>query len=240
MNITEPHPSRAWIARLAMAVVLCPSVWSTAFAQQPSTVELSIEQAVAMGRESNLGLQADRLNLDAASHAIAAARAAFLPQVGSSLSRSSSRSVPQDFTQGAADITSEGLVVGSSFTHVLPAFGTRYDLSLNIVAALAVELQAWRRRLAPDGTPDASRAVLSSLAEVLDDTGVTPDFLLDVVEHLAPGRSMLLVLSGTADPESVRPVVERGLARGGVTLLYANVPDDAAARLGRVLGTRWD
>lgn len=96
------------------------------------------------------------------------------------------------------------------------------------------------RRLAPDGTPDASRAVLTSLAEVLDDTGVTRGFLVDMVEHLAPGRSMLLVLSGTADPESVRPVVERGLARGGVTLLYADVPDDAAARLGRVLGTRWD
>jgi hypothetical protein len=60
------------------------------------------------------------------------------------------------------------------------------------------------------------------------------------VDHLGPGRSTLMVLSGTADPETVRPVVERGLAGGGVTLLYADVPDDAAARLGRALGLRFD
>ncbi|WP_157559847.1 hypothetical protein [Nocardioides sp. Soil777] len=96
------------------------------------------------------------------------------------------------------------------------------------------------RRLALDGTPDASDGSLTGLAAVLDGTGITPGFLLEVVDHLAPGHSTLMVLSGTADPETVRPVVERGLAGGGVTLLYADVPDDAAARLGRALGLRFD
>lgn len=48
---------------------------------------------------------------------------------------------------------------------------------------------------------------------------------------------MLMVLSGNADPEKVRPVVEQGLERGGVKLVHAVVPDDAAEALGRALGT---
>ena len=96
------------------------------------------------------------------------------------------------------------------------------------------------RRLAPNGTPDVSGDRLRGLVAALDGTGIPPSFLLEVVDHVAPGRSTLVVLSGTADPETVRPLVERGLARGGVTLLYADVPDDAAARLGRALGLRYD
>jgi outer membrane protein TolC len=92
---------------------------------------LSMDEAVELALEANLGLRADRMTVDTASHAVAAARAAFLPQFGSTLSRSSQRSVPNDFTQGADDITSQGVTVNSTFTQVLPALGTRYDLSWN-------------------------------------------------------------------------------------------------------------
>jgi outer membrane protein TolC len=90
-----------------------------------------MSRAVEMALEVNLGLQADRMNVDAANHAVFGARAAFLPQITSSLSRSSSRSVPQDFTQGAADITSQGVVIGTTINQVLPMLGTRYGLSWN-------------------------------------------------------------------------------------------------------------
>ena len=96
-----------------------------------ATLPLSMDQAVELALEANLGLQADRMNVDAASYAVAAARAAFMPQFGSSLSRSSQRSVPNDFTQGSADITSQGVTINSTFSHLLPALGTRYDLSWN-------------------------------------------------------------------------------------------------------------
>jgi outer membrane protein TolC len=96
-----------------------------------ATLDLTMDAAVKMALEANLGLQAGRLNLDGADHAIASARAAFLPQVGSTLSRSSQVSVPNDFTQGSADITSRGLTVNSSFNHVLPTFGTTYALTWN-------------------------------------------------------------------------------------------------------------
>src|SRR5690606_19642351 len=68
---------------------------------------------------------------EAADHAMAAARAAFLPQVGSTVSRSSQVSVPNDFTQGSADITSQGLVVNTSLNQTLPGFGTTYSLGWN-------------------------------------------------------------------------------------------------------------
>jgi outer membrane protein TolC len=95
------------------------------------TLDLTMDAAVKMALEANLGLQASRLNLDSADHAIASARAAFLPQVGTTLSRSSQVSVPNDFTQGSADITSRGLTVNSSFNHVLPLLGTTYGVTWN-------------------------------------------------------------------------------------------------------------
>jgi outer membrane protein TolC len=90
-----------------------------------------MDRAVEMALDANLGLQGDRMNVDAASHAVAAARAAFMPQFGTSLARSSSRSVPNDFTEGGSDITSRGLTFNSSFNQALPAFGTRFDVSWN-------------------------------------------------------------------------------------------------------------
>lgn len=92
-------------------------------------LELTMDRAVEMGLEANLGLKADRMNVDAANESVASARATFLPRVGTALSRSSSRSVPSDFTQGTADITSQTTAVTSSIGQALPLFGTRYDVS---------------------------------------------------------------------------------------------------------------
>jgi outer membrane protein TolC len=39
--------------------------------------------------------------------------------------------VPNDFTQGAADITSRGMTVNSSLNQTLPFFGTTYNLAWN-------------------------------------------------------------------------------------------------------------
>ena len=101
-------------------------------------------------------------------------------------------------------------------------------------------LAALLRRLTSDAAAGASGAAVPALADVLSGTGITADFLLEVADHLAPGRSLLMVLSGTADPETVRRIVEQGLARGGVALVYADVPDDVAARVGGALGTPSD
>ena len=44
---------------------------------------------------------------------------------------------------------------------------------------------------------------------------------------LRPETSALLVLSSNPDLDQVRPVIERGLARGDVILKHARLPDDA-------------
>ena len=88
-------------------------------------------RAVELAFESNLGLESDRMNVEDASLAIASARASFLPFVGASLNRSSSRSVPSDFTQGSSDITSRGMNFASSVTQTLPFFGTSYGVQWN-------------------------------------------------------------------------------------------------------------
>ena len=121
----------AWAGQAPAAPASAPAPAVRQTGTPGAALNLTMEQAVGMALDANLGFQADRLNLESAGHAVRAARAAFMPQLGSSLSRSSSRSVPQDFTQGSADITSQGLVVAGSLNQTLPLFGTRYDVSLN-------------------------------------------------------------------------------------------------------------
>jgi hypothetical protein len=53
--------------------------------------------------------------------------------------------------------------------------------------------------------------------------GLDDAFLAEVRTALVPGSSAMLVLSSDARPELVRPVIERGLARGGLRLLAAPV-----------------
>ena len=131
----------ASVAVLSVAVTLNTPAWagqpqpvaapSQAAIPGPAALDLTMERAVEMALEANLGLKADRMDLESADHLVAAARAAFLPQVGTSLSRSSQKSLPNDFTQGDSDISSQGLTFGTAFSHELPVLGTGYNLSWN-------------------------------------------------------------------------------------------------------------
>ncbi|WP_244932444.1 DUF1269 domain-containing protein [Nocardioides sp. W7] len=73
----------------------------------------------------------------------------------------------------------------------------------------------------------AAGAGIAELARRLVGTGIDQQFLEDVSAQLRPETSALLVLSGDADLDEVRPVIERGLARGDVILLHAQLPHDA-------------
>jgi outer membrane protein TolC len=95
---------------------------------QGPLLPLSIDQAVAMALEANLGLKAERLNVDVASHSVAIARAAFLPVVTAGTSRNSSKFVPQDFTQGtSADISTATFSASGTARQVLPWYGSSYS-----------------------------------------------------------------------------------------------------------------
>src|SRR5262245_2211910 len=92
-------------------LVLC-AISAPAAAQQPApaarpagggttTLQLSMDQAVTMALETNLGLKADRLGVNIASENVALARSAFRPVIRSSFSRTTSDQLPSNL--GDAD-----------------------------------------------------------------------------------------------------------------------------------------
>lgn len=123
----------AWAGQAPAVPAVPAAVPAAAAAPQATgpTLDLTMDRAVEMALEANLGMKASRLDIDAADAAIASARAAFLPQVGSTLTRGSQTSPPSDFTQGSNDVSSETFSFGAQLGQVLPGFGTRYDLSWN-------------------------------------------------------------------------------------------------------------
>ena len=77
-------------------------------------------------------------------------------------------------------------------------------------------------------------APVSSVATVatrLLGTGLDEAFLDEVKRQLHAETSALLVLSSDADLDEVRPVIERGLARGDVVLMHAQLPEDGPGTL---------
>src|SRR5258708_16929890 len=77
--------------------------------QLPSTLAsgtpVSMEDAVRMALENNLGLKGERLNPEIQSYAVARATAAYAPSLFSTFSRSSSASPPTDFLSSGAAAT---------------------------------------------------------------------------------------------------------------------------------------
>jgi uncharacterized membrane protein len=80
--------------------------------------------------------------------------------------------------------------------------------------------------LAPS-TAEAAGASIADLAQRLRGSGIDEAFLAQMRALVHPESSALLVLSGDVDLEVVRPVVERGLARGDVVLMHAQLKDAA-------------
>jgi len=88
------------------------------------TLALSMEEAVAMALETSLGLKSQRLDVNIAAQNIASARAAFLPQVSSTLSRTISESPAIVFEDGTVAVSSSSVLNGSAnVQQPLPWFG---------------------------------------------------------------------------------------------------------------------
>jgi uncharacterized membrane protein len=74
-------------------------------------------------------------------------------------------------------------------------------------------------------------AGIAALAQRLQGTGIDLSFLQEIKARIHSETSALLVLSSDADLDEVRPVIERGLIRGDVTLMHALLPGDAPGLL---------
>jgi outer membrane protein TolC len=116
-------------AVLAAVLAASPALAGQAPTSSTAGLPLTMEQAVAMALEANLGLKGERLNVEAADLGIVSARSAFLPQLTSSFSRRTARSVPSDFTQGQSVFSSAGASVGTTMNQVLPWYGSSYAVS---------------------------------------------------------------------------------------------------------------
>src|SRR5262245_18059524 len=90
-----------------------PAPQGSTAAQGPS-LPVSRQEALAMALDANLDLNAERLNTDVAAHSVAIAKSTYLPQVQSTLRKSSLTSQPSDFTKGASDISTGGVSVSGT------------------------------------------------------------------------------------------------------------------------------
>lgn len=115
------------------AAVLRPDLPATPAQQsQGTTLQLTMEQAVDLALQNNLGLQSSRMNLDIAAYDIVAARSAFLPRTQASFSRNSQSQPALLNPDGTRQVsTSTSLNSSTSFSQALPWFGTSYSVNWN-------------------------------------------------------------------------------------------------------------
>lgn len=94
------------------------------------TLSLSVEEAVKMALQHNLGLEAERLGPEVAAFGVAEARAAYAPNLFSVTTKNSSAEPPSNFLTGTGNvITSEGLRSTNGIQQFVPWGGGRYQVS---------------------------------------------------------------------------------------------------------------
>ncbi len=107
----------AWSLVVAGAVTFVVPAAAQQAAQAPAApgpvLQLSMDQAAQMALENNLGIKADRLNLDSAAQDIAISKAAYLPIVSFGINRNNAQQPPQNFADGTAAITSSNQFNGN-------------------------------------------------------------------------------------------------------------------------------
>jgi outer membrane protein TolC len=100
--------------------------------QGAMVLQLSMDQAVQMAVDANLGLKANRLNVEIAAEGIAGAEAAFRPTLSGSAFKSSSTRLPSSFTDlTSGSIASASVSGGASVTQLMPWLGGQYSASWN-------------------------------------------------------------------------------------------------------------
>jgi outer membrane protein len=103
---------------------------------QPASIAngtpLSMEEAVRMALENNLGIQGERLNPEIQSYAVARANAVYRPALVSSFTRSNSTAPPTDFLSStAATVTNGNLFSQAGLQQALRWGGGQYQVTFD-------------------------------------------------------------------------------------------------------------
>jgi outer membrane protein TolC len=120
-------------ARLAVGVVLLSAVSVSGQSAQPAaaTRRLSVDDAVRLAVEQNLGIRIERLNPEIQDITIAQTRSLWAPSLVSNLSRTSVQSAPTNIFAGGLDkVTDSRVEAGVTINQLLPT-GANYTLSWN-------------------------------------------------------------------------------------------------------------
>jgi len=92
---------------------------------------LSMEDAVKMALENNLGIQADRMNPEIQSWALAQATGVYRPSLISSFTRSSAASPPADFFSSGQTITTNGTLFSQGGLQQQTRWGGNYTVTFD-------------------------------------------------------------------------------------------------------------
>jgi outer membrane protein len=111
----------------AVQVLAPPQAPAAPQTQSGPVLQLTMEQAVAMAVDANLGLKFQRLNVDIAAEGVAGASAAFKPFLQAQVTTSSSTRLPQTFTDlTSGSISSSGQQGFVQVNQSLPWLGGTY------------------------------------------------------------------------------------------------------------------
>ncbi|HEY7055158.1 MAG TPA: TolC family protein [Vicinamibacterales bacterium] len=104
--------------------------------QNPAVVggtPLTMEEAVRMALENNLGIREERLNPEIRNYAVVQASSVYTPALFSQLNRGNSAAPPTDFlsTGGVGVVTSGSMTTVAGITQQLPFGGSNYQFSFD-------------------------------------------------------------------------------------------------------------
>ena len=117
------------------ATTAAPALRQVGTAQMPDGVAngtaVSMEEAVRMALENNLGLQGERLNPQIQSFAVARASAAYAPSLISSFSKSNSAAPPTDFLSAGQAVVTNGNLFTQGGLQQLTRWGGSYQVTFD-------------------------------------------------------------------------------------------------------------
>src|SRR6186713_2949239 len=101
---------------------------SAASAQTPTTLRLTVDDAVKMALDDNLDLAADRLDPQISDTRVAAAAGVYRPTLSSTVNSNNQLQPPSNFLIPSATRT-DVVTSNAGFSQRLPWFGTSYNAS---------------------------------------------------------------------------------------------------------------
>ena len=128
-SLTEAAASAAKVRELLDAVGANPGVRSQA--PTPDTIDLGIEESVALALERNLDIAVERLNPGAIDYSLAALRAQFNPTLTSNVGRNNTVNIPTSQLVGGNRVTVDALTYNFGTQQNVPWGGGNYSISFN-------------------------------------------------------------------------------------------------------------